>query len=160
MAQTTSLSLFGPISCTILPLIALSPPLCGGGPSFMPPVIGHHPLSSLVSFVIVTLSTSFSGPVPGCPGCGPQYLSLPLLFLSFLLLSSCCSHGGSGHADGSMALVMALPLASFCCPFLSFSLSWCHLHGSCLTLRLWSSCHGVAHGAFPGVSKIQIPKIQ
>jgi hypothetical protein len=46
VAQMMSLSSFGPISCMILPLLALSPPLCGGGPSFVPLVIGHHPSSS------------------------------------------------------------------------------------------------------------------
>jgi hypothetical protein len=90
----------------------------------------------------------------------PWPLPLPLLFLLLPLPSLCWGHGGSGHADRSMALAVALALASFRCPFPSFLLSWCHLCGSCLTLHLWSSCHGVDHGAFSGVSKIQIPKIQ
>jgi hypothetical protein len=87
----------------------------------------------------------------------PWLLPLPLLFLLLPLPLLRCSCGGSG-ADGSMVLVVALALASFHCPFLLFLLSWCHLHGSCLTLHPWSSCCGVAHGAFPDVSKIQILK--
>jgi hypothetical protein len=49
VAQTMSLSSFGPISCMIPPLLMLSPPLHGGGPS------------SLVSFVVITSSSLFSG---------------------------------------------------------------------------------------------------